>query len=46
MNVHGRKLNNDSKGKLKFDAAFGTTFRISKYFQRKKEKLDIDFSFE
>jgi hypothetical protein len=35
-----------SKGKLEqiFDAAFGTTFRISKCFQRSKQKLHTDFS--
>jgi hypothetical protein len=39
-------LTNESKGKpeQKFDAAFGTTLRISKYFQRSKQKLHIDFS--
>jgi hypothetical protein len=40
------KFTNESKGKpeQKFDAAFGTTFRISKCFQRIKQKLHIDFS--
>jgi hypothetical protein len=35
-------LTNESKGKPEqnFDAAFGTTFRISKCFQRSKQKLD------
>jgi hypothetical protein len=42
------KLTNESKGKpeQKFDTAFGTTFRISKCFQRSKQKLHIDFSLE
>jgi hypothetical protein len=42
------KLTNESKRKpeQKFDAAFGTTFRISKCFQRSKQKLHIDFSQE
>jgi hypothetical protein len=46
MNVHYKKLTNESKGKpeQKFYAAFGTTFRIS--FQRSKQKLHIDFSLE
>jgi hypothetical protein len=37
-----------SKGKPepKFDAAFGTIFRISKRFQRGKQKLHFDFSHE
>jgi hypothetical protein len=48
MNVHWKKLTNESKGKpeQKFDAAFGTTFRISKRFQRSKQNLHIDFSLE
>ncbi len=39
---------NESKGKpeQKFDAAFGTTFKISKCFQRSKQKLQLDFSLE
>jgi hypothetical protein len=39
---------NESKGKpeQKFDAAFGTTARIKKCFQRKKQKLYFDFSLE
>jgi hypothetical protein len=44
------KFNNESKGKpeQRFDAASGTTFRIStgKYFQRRKQKLHFDFSLE
>jgi hypothetical protein len=46
MNVHWKKLTNESKGKpeQKFDAAFGTTFRISKCFQRSRQKPHIDFS--
>jgi hypothetical protein len=44
VNAHRRKLTNGSKGKLKFDATFGTFFRISKYFQRRKDKLYINFS--
>jgi hypothetical protein len=28
----------------KFDATFRTTYRISKCFQKSKQKLDIDFS--
>jgi hypothetical protein len=41
------KLTNENKGKpkQKFDAAFGTTFRI-KVFSRKQAKLYIDFSLE
>jgi hypothetical protein len=41
-------LSEESKGKpeQKFDAAFGTTFRISKCFQRSKQKLHLDFSLE
>jgi hypothetical protein len=31
---------------LKFDAAYGTIFRISKCFQRSKQKLHISFSLE
>ncbi len=30
----------------KFDAASGTTFRISKCFQRRKQKFHNDFSHE
>jgi hypothetical protein len=46
--VHYKKLTNENKGKheQKFDAAFGTTFRISMCFQRSKQKLHIDFSLE
>jgi hypothetical protein len=42
------KLNNESKEKPeeKFDAAFGTIFRIRKCFQRSKQKLHIDFTLE
>ncbi len=42
------KLTDESKGKpeQKFDVTFGTTFRISKYLQRSKQKLHIDFSLE
>jgi hypothetical protein len=44
----GKKSTNESKGKLeqKFDAAYGTIFRISKCFQRSNEKLHINFSLE
>jgi hypothetical protein len=43
MNVHW-----ESKGKPEqiFDPAFGTIFRITKCFQRRKQKLHIDFSHE
>jgi hypothetical protein len=34
------------KPEQKFDAAFGTIFRISKCFQRSKQKLHIPFSLE
>jgi hypothetical protein len=36
---------NESKGKpvQKFDAAFGTTFKISKCFQRSKQKLHTGY---
>jgi hypothetical protein len=42
------KLTNESKRKpeQKFDAAFGTTFRISKCFQRSKQKRHINVSIE
>jgi hypothetical protein len=48
MYEHKKKLTNESKEKpeQKFDAAFGTIFRISKCFQRSKQKLHIDFSLE
>ncbi len=48
MNVHRKKSTNESKGKLeqKFDAAYGTIFRISKCFQRSNQKLHINFSLE
>jgi hypothetical protein len=48
LNVHWKKLTNESKGKpgQKFDAAFGTIFRIDKCFQRSKQKLHINFSLE
>jgi hypothetical protein len=47
-NVHLNKSTNESKGKpeQKFDAAFGTTFKISKCFQSRKQKLQFDFSLE
>ncbi len=43
MNVHWRKSTNESEGKpeQKFDVAFGTVFKISKYFQRSKQKIKI-----
>jgi hypothetical protein len=46
--MYTRKIDSESKGKpeQKFGEAFGTTFRISKYFQRSKQKLHIDFSLE
>jgi hypothetical protein len=46
MNVHMNKSTNESKGKpeQKFDAAFETIFRISKFLQRSKQKFNIDFS--
>ncbi len=42
-----KKLTNESAGKpeKKFDAAFGTTFKISKHFQISKQKLHNDFNF-
>jgi hypothetical protein len=42
------KFTNESTGKpeQKCDAAFGTTFRISKCFQISKQKLHFDFSLE
>jgi hypothetical protein len=48
MNVHRKKSTNESKEKpeQKFDAAYGTVFRISKYFQRRKQKLHINLSLE
>jgi hypothetical protein len=48
MNVHENKSTNESKGKpeQKFDAAFGTTFLISKGFQRSKQNIHFDFSLE
>jgi hypothetical protein len=38
MNVHWKKLTSESKEKpeQKFDAAFGTIFRIINCFQKKK----------
>ncbi len=46
--VHWRKLTNENEGKPKqeFDAAFETIFRISKFFQRSKQKLCIYFPTE
>jgi hypothetical protein len=40
-NVHWRKSTDEREGQLeqKFDVAFGTNFRISKDFQRSKQKL-------
>jgi hypothetical protein len=48
MNVHQKKVTNENKGKpeQKFDAAFGTTVGFNKCFQRRKQKLHIDFSLE
>jgi hypothetical protein len=48
MSVHRKKSTNESKGKegKKFDAAYGTTVRIIKYFQRSKQKPHINFSLE
>jgi hypothetical protein len=48
MNVHWKKFTNESKGKpeRKFYAAFGNYFRISKLFQRSKQKVNINFSLE
>jgi hypothetical protein len=45
MNEHWRNLTNESEGKpeQKFDAAYGTILRISKCFQRSKQKLYIYF---
>jgi hypothetical protein len=41
MNVHWRKSTYESEGKpeQKFDALFRTIYRISKCFQRSKQKL-------
>jgi hypothetical protein len=46
MNVHWKKSTNKSKGKpeQKFDAAYGTIFRISECFQRSNQKLHINCS--
>jgi hypothetical protein len=40
------KSTNETEGnpEQKFDAAFGTIFRISKHFQRSKQKHKDDFS--
>jgi hypothetical protein len=48
MYIHWRKTTNEREGKpkQKYDAAFGTIFRINKYFQRSKDKLCIHFPFE
>jgi hypothetical protein len=48
MKVHWKKSTNESKGKpeQKFDAAVGIIFKISKCFQRSKQKLHINFSLE
>ncbi len=48
MNVHRKKSTNESKGKpeQKFGAAYVTIFRISKCFQRSKQKFHIRFSLE
>ncbi len=48
MKVHWKKSTNGSKGKpeQKFDAAVGILFRISKCFQRSKQRLHINFSLE
>jgi hypothetical protein len=48
MNVHWRNSTNQREGlsEQKFDAAYGTIFRISKCFQRSKQKLYIYFSAE
>jgi hypothetical protein len=46
--MYTEKITNESKGKpeQKFDAAYGTIFRINKCFQRSKQKLHINFSLE
>jgi hypothetical protein len=46
--LYWKKSTNESKGKpeQKFDAAFGTIFRINKCSQRSKQKLHINFSLE
>ncbi len=43
MNVHWRKSTNESEGKpeQKFDVTFVTVFKISKSFQRSKQKIKI-----
>jgi hypothetical protein len=45
MYVHKKKLTNESKEKpeQKFDAAFGTIFRISKCFQRSNKNFILIF---
>ncbi len=46
--VHWKKSTNGSQGKpeQKFDAAAGIILKISKCFQRSKQKLHINFSLE
>jgi hypothetical protein len=48
MNVHRKKSTTESKGKReqKLYAAYVLIFRFSKYFQRSKQKLNINFSLE
>jgi hypothetical protein len=48
ITVHKRKSTNENEGKpeQKFDAAFGTNFRINKCFQISKQKLHNTFSLE
>jgi hypothetical protein len=43
--VHQLEQKKEKSGQ-KFDAAFGTIFRISKCFQRGKQKLHSNFSLE
>jgi hypothetical protein len=46
LNVHYNKSTNESKGKpeQKFDAAFGTTFTISKVFREASKNFNLNFS--
>jgi hypothetical protein len=46
--MYNGKINQSEQGKpeQKFDAAFGTLFRISECFQRSKQKLHNNFSLE
>jgi hypothetical protein len=43
MNVHQKKLTNESKAGTEFDAAFGTILKISKRFQRTSQNFILIF---